>query len=397
MTNGDKLLLPGQLPLDLAPEVVGEAPWRPPGLPVPPYWPVDFFLGKATISIAFVGEAPGEEEVRKGEPFVGGAGRELTELCRDAAIERHACLITNAFRYRPPGNSIDAFCLPRKEILRDDHTYSMPPLRAGKYIRPALLAELPRLKAELARARPRVIVALGNTALWALTGRTGIGRIRGTLVESTLVPGTKVLPTYHPAAVLRDWSLRAVVVADLLKAKAESAFPDIRRPKRTLWLEPTLEDLLRFGHQNILSPGAVVLAHSLSVDIETLPKQRILQCLCICPRRDLGIVIPFLDTAKPEGSFWSLEDEVAVWKWLRLHLTHPAISVGGQNYLYDWQWLTTILGLQTRYDWDTLYQHHSIYMELPKALDFMASLHTQEPAWKLDRPKGLKTAKREDT
>lgn len=401
--NEKQLSLPALLPEDApspASEPVVRNPaldWRPSGFPVSAYWPSDFLLGRSEIEIAFVGEAPGEEEVNKGEPFVGSAGRELTNICRDAGIARSACLITNVFRHRPDGNAIDNFCQSRKEVLAYAPEYHLPPLRAGKYVRPQLTGEIGRLAAELQRAKPKIVVALGNTALWALTGRTGIGRIRGTIVESSIVPGLKVLPTYHPAAVLREWSLRAIVVADLLKAKYEATFPEIRRPKRMLWLEPTLADLWKFSRSYILVPETgEVLAPSLSVDIETLPRQRILECLVVSPTRALGIVVPFYDTTKPDHCYWSAEDEVGVWRWLVYHLCHPEIVVGGQNYLYDFHWIFDAFGISTRYYWDLLYKHHSLYLELPKKLDFIASLHTSEPAWKLDRPKGLKTGKRED-
>jgi DNA polymerase len=345
-------------------------------------------MGKTQAKIMLVGEAPGEEEERQGEPFVGAAGRELAYMLRDAGLERASFVITNVFRHRPEGNMIDNFCVDKKTLGTEP--YPVPFLRPGQYIRRELLGELDRLKREILKARPNLVIALGNTALWALTQRSGIGKIRGTVCQSTLVPGQKVLPTYHPSAILRDWSSRVVVVADFLKAKMEAEFPEIRRPQRILWIRPTLEDLHEFEASHIVN------APVLSIDIETDPKRGILLCVSICPTRSVGIILPFFDSTKPGYSYWASEaEEVAAWQWLQRIASRPGVAILGQNYSYDFQWLFKA-GVCSNFTKDTMIKHNALHPELPKSLDFQGSLYTQEPAWKLDRPRGYKTAKREE-
>ena len=73
---------------------------------------------------------------------------------------------------------------------------------------------------------PNLIICLGNCSLWALAGRTGITKLRGTTLLATHTAADfKLLPTYHPSAILRQWDNRPTVIADLMKAKRESAIP----------------------------------------------------------------------------------------------------------------------------------------------------------------------------
>src|ERR1700676_1453320 len=210
-------------------------------------------------NIAIVGEAWGEAEEKACTPFVGYSGQELTRMLEDAGIHRSECYLTNVFNLHPPGNQVEFFCGTKAEGID-----GYPALVKSKYVRTEFIYELERLGQELADINPNIIVALGNTASWALLGRTAISKYRGTTELSThTATGYKVLPTYHPAAVLRQWELRPTTILDLMKAKRESEFPEIRRPKREIWIEPTLEDLETFYDRHIR------ICKVLSVDIET--------------------------------------------------------------------------------------------------------------------------------
>jgi uracil-DNA glycosylase len=244
--------------------------------------------------IAIVGEAWGEEEERQRTPFVGASGRELTRMLSEAGIHRADCFLTNVFNLRPgPRNDIDTLCCDKA----NDRS-GLPPLRAGKYLRHEYLPELSRLREELGAVKPNITIALGNTAAWALLGNAGISKIRGSIAPGRLVPNQKVLPTYHPAAILRQWELRAVTVFDLMKARRESEFPEIRLPKRTVYIEPNLQDLEWF-YVNYILP-----ARYLSVDIETASDQ--VTCIGFAPRVDLAFVIPFVDLRRG-GNYWQTE------------------------------------------------------------------------------------------
>ena len=163
--------------------------------------------------IAVVGEAWGEQEEKSRAPFVGSAGYALTQMLDEAGILRSDIFLTNVFNLRPPGNKIEAFCGGKETAIA-----GYPALVKGKHVRAEFIPELERLGTELGDINPNIIVALGNTAMWALLGRTAISKFRGTTDLSThTATGYKVLPTYHPAGIFHQYENRPVVVLDLMK------------------------------------------------------------------------------------------------------------------------------------------------------------------------------------
>lgn len=331
--------------------------------------------------IALVGEAWGEQEERARAPFVGAAGYELTRMLDEAGIKRADCFLTNVFNLRPDRNDIETICGPKADAIP-----GMPAIKNGKYIPSRLAGELTRLYDELSGVRPNVTVALGNTATWALLHNTGISKIRGTITESSVLPGRKVLPTYHPAAVLRDWSLRPVTVIDLAKAKRESAFSDIRRPKCWVHTEPSLEDMEAFYAQHLIS------APYISFDIETSGEQ--ITCIGFSPSTEIALVVPFVDNRNLDpgsrGSYWrSHADEVAAWKFVRRVLNLPMPKFG-QNTLFDIHFLWRSYGITiNNYCDDTMLMHHALQPESLKGLGFLGSVYTNHSSWKTMRTKVL--------
>ena len=143
---------------------------------------VVFSAGTRSARVALVGEQPGDQEDRRGEPFVGPAGRVLDEALEAAGIDRAAAYLTNAvkhFRFEQRG---------KRRI------HQKPDVRH-------LVACRPWLEAELEAVAPAVVVALGATAARAVLDRTvKIGELRGRVLDE---PGRPVVVTTHPSAVLR--------------------------------------------------------------------------------------------------------------------------------------------------------------------------------------------------
>lgn len=322
--------------------------------------------------ITIIGEAWGENEAIQKRPFVGAAGYELTRMLNEASIDRGDCFLTNVINRRPPGNRIESFCGPR-----EDGVSGYPALVKGMYLRSEFTPELDRLAGELLRENPNLIIALGNTALWALRGQTGISKLRGTTLLSThTVEGYKVLPTYHPAAVLRQWELRPTTVVDLIKARRESKYPEIRRPEREIWIEPTVSDLELFYDTHIRN------SKELSVDIETSGEH--ITSIAFSPNPRVSLVIPFLG---PKGAvrtyFVNVSDEVKAWEFVRFLLRDPSTRKVFQNGLFDIAFLWRAYGIPTynAVD-DTMLLHHSLQPEALKSLGFLGSIYTDEGAWK---------------
>lgn len=149
-------------------------------------------VGPADARVMLLGEAPGAQEDRAGEPFVGRAGKLLDQLLAAASLRRSDVFITNVVACRPPKNRN-----PRAREVR---------------------AHAPWLDAQLRLVRPEVVVTLGSVALKHFVKAGKITELHG--APQALVRGdlsTILLPTYHPAAALRRRELRPVLEADLAR------------------------------------------------------------------------------------------------------------------------------------------------------------------------------------
>jgi len=136
---------------------------------------VVFGVGHPNADLMFIGEAPGFHEDKQGEPFVGAAGQLLTTLLGEIGLRREDVYICNVLRCRPPGN---------RDPMPDE-----------------IEACTSWLQQTLALVAPRIIVTLGNFATrFVLDRPVGISRVRG---EKFHIDGRIVIPTFHPAAVLR--------------------------------------------------------------------------------------------------------------------------------------------------------------------------------------------------
>lgn len=331
--------------------------------------------------IVICGEAWGKDEEEARRPFVGASGRVLNYMLRQVGIEREDCFLTNVFNLRPqPNNDVANLCGPKSLAIP-----GRPPLAKGKYVLAKYGPELERLEREIQVARPNVVIAFGATAAWALCGTTGIRDIRGAPTLST--SGFKVIPTYHPAAVMRDWTLRPIVLSDLTKARHEASFPELIRPRREIWIEPTLDDLDNF-YRAYIEPSPI-----LSVDIETAGGQ--LTCIGFSPNPGVALVVPFIDPQAKDGNYWpTLEEEVKAWQWIRWILSLPKRIVG-QNFVYDMNYLWRGYGIPVpSSSEDTMLLHHSLQPEMQKGLGFLGSVYTTESSWKIARKST--TLKRED-
>lgn len=346
------------------------------------YKPCIKSVGPVPARIALVGEAPGEDEEKLGIPFVGYSGKLLDELLRTIEIARSECFLTNVLFTRPPNNKLEIFCVKRTE---PGAILEMPSLSKGGYLKDDFRPELARLHSELRSVRPNLIVALGNTASWAIIRQTSISKIRGTVVQSEF---GKVLPTYHPAAVFRQWDLLPILTADLMKAKREMEFPDVRRPERTIIVDPTLneiEDYMVFELNR---------AQAIACDIETRLGQ--ITCIGFAPSSKSALVIPFVDDRKADRSYWQTPElEFHAWRRVQAILQLPAPKIF-QNGLYDLQYLRKMKLKVVNPIHDTMLLHHAMHPELLKGLGFMGSIYTNEPAWKLMRKRGEEVLKRDE-
>ncbi len=147
--------------------------------------------GPIDAPVMLVGEGPGEREDREGRPFVGAAGKLLTELLTSIGLERSQVFITNIVKCRPPQNR---------------------PPRQGE-----VEACNPYLQDQIRLVRPRIICPLGTPAIKAVMGQEyTAGREHGKPFRKE---GRIILPLYHPAAALYDPSLKELMLTDFKTLK----------------------------------------------------------------------------------------------------------------------------------------------------------------------------------
>jgi DNA polymerase len=337
--------------------------------------------GPSDAKVLIVGEAPGAKEVEQGEPFVGPSGYEMTKMLRQAGIERSACYITNVCGYRPPRNQINKWIYPKTRAPADAQ------LVVGKFVHPYIAEGVEALEKLVQLLNPKVIIAFGNTPLWALTGEWGITKWRGSNLETREIFGRTypLLPTYHPAAVLRQWDWRYVAVHDLRQAKRirDNGLPDIREE---FTIRPSFDDVI--FRLNTLLAKADALAETspfnlldIAVDIETRFRQ--ITCVGLAWSPTEAISIPFLEVKTADKNYWkTLEEETEIVWHLRRLLTHRRVRVIGQGFSYDQQYFARRMGFIPNFKpenfHDTMTAHHVMWAGLPKGLDFLSSFYCQE-------------------
>jgi DNA polymerase len=154
-----------------------------------------FGEGNPKAELMFVGEGPGADEDATGRPFVGRAGQLLTKMIEAIDLKREDVYIANVVKSRPPGNRA-----PEADEVK---------------------ACIPFLFRQIEAIRPKLIVALGNPAMQALLDtKIGITKMRGQLQDYPRVSAIKVLPTFHPAYLLRSPDKKREAWEDLKKVRA---------------------------------------------------------------------------------------------------------------------------------------------------------------------------------
>jgi uracil-DNA glycosylase family 4 len=304
-----------------------------------------------------VGEAPGADEALTGKNFVGHAGRILDSLLRQTNIIREDCLVTNVARDQPPGNNIGFFF--------EDKACTKPKPLMSKYVE--------MLKEDILKFRPNIVIGLGRTALWALTGQHSISSFRGYVTESTLVQNQKVLCTYHPIKVDIEWKLHFPTIMDLRKAYANSLTPDIPRDQRSLEASVSRREFieyLKFLYHDHKDPVAF--------DLETKSPGSHVDIIGLADSPNHAVSLDLFSGREPR---FSEEDELEIWYWFAKVLAEcETITHNGP---YDITVLLYNLGILTRRLFaDTLVAGHVCWPEAPRSLGFITSICLNVPPWK---------------
>ena len=308
--------------------------------------------GKPESKIWLIGEAPGANEEKQGRPFVGGAGQLLDGVLREAGIERSNCYIDNVMQIRPSGNDFGKYYL--------DKSRRQP---SG-----VLIEGQQRIKKDVLEHRPNVVVCLGNEPLYAITGLKGIMNWRGSILDFN---GIKVIPSIHPAMIMRQYEWRPISVMDFKRVKTESEFPEHRVDyKDNFIINPTFDvvlDTIREMHSR----------KYLTFDIETDMSKQDIMCIGFAWSKQDAICIPMFFK---DSNWWTSEEHFFIIRALKELFANPGVNFIAQNAQFDLTYIKDKWHIEVANLWlDTMIGFHCVYPELRKSLAFLTSIYTKRP------------------
>lgn len=333
--------------------------------------------------LAFIDEAPGDDELSAGFPIAGPKGKLFRRICGQAGVDPEDCLITYLFDRELPGKAFKDACTKESPWPYEGAPY----LKGAGYLPLDYLAQIQRLGSEIQAAQPQVIVPLGVTALWAVATTQKFTETRGTAFRTNTPWGAYlIVPTFRPGALFAQYKMRGTMVADIKKALSVAQSGTLQSHPRELWLNPTLTDLEAYFPR-------LVASSLLSVDIETERGQ--ITKIGFASSMSSAIVVPFVTPGEPSHSYWAtIDEEEAAWNWCARvgALPNPKLF---QNGGYDNTYLIEH-GIYLR-NWchDLRLLHHALYPELPKSLVYMMSVYGFERPWKLWSGRAQKEEKRD--
>lgn len=329
----------------------------------------------APYKVAVIGEAPGAEEDQNGVPFCGASGRFLSALLIASKMARDTCFIGNICNHRPPDNDFNA-------LFTDSKTFSRHSL---------LQSSLERLEADLTLFNPNVCILLGRIPLYFATGEwRSIGDWRGSVFLGTQGPfaGRKCIATYHPAGVLRMYDWAPLLRFDLARARTQGLSSDYYSLRRNLRTGLSFDEIISAlesvtrAYDSAERDGKGYPDLWVSFDLEGYWNRVTRFSFALSPTE--GFIVPI--TRGEYDSFWTAEQESAIWCAVARVLGDARIPKTLQNSLYD----RFVLAYQHRIlisnvAADTMLAHWELYAELKKELGLQASIYTSEPHWKENR------------
>jgi len=338
--------------------------------------------GRKDALIAGVGQAPGKEELRQGRPFapsqrVKNAAIVLEEILRLVGLCRSDIYLTNVLKEHPS--------VGPELVDSDIKNWINYNYRTRRISTSGAFDEyVSQLKEELRGISANVIVTFGNEAMYALTGKWGITKWRGSILEWE---GRKVIPTIHPAATIHKareeggggkYMYFHMIHADFRRIKYQSTFPDIILPQRKFIIAPSFLEFKTFI-EGLLTPPKI---KKLAVDIEVVNEE--MSNISFAPTPDFAFGVPFVERGM---QYWNPEDEYEVMKLIAQIMEDSEIIKCGHFINFDTSFMFSRYGIRSVNLCDTAVRISVVFPDFPKGLGFSTSLYTEEPYYKDDGKK----------
>jgi uracil-DNA glycosylase family 4 len=304
--------------------------------------------GSLNPKIVIIGEAPADEEVKQGIPFVGPSGKVLRREIKNAKLNEAEIRFENLCEHKAPNNKIEQVPKEELQLWKDD------------------------LKERIKRLNPAAVVTCGNVPTNCFLPNTKISEQHCYLSE--LRPGGPVLiPSYHPSYVIRgNWKDAFWIRLALSKAKTIANREALADHKHDITIAPSYDDIIDW-----LSGEDVNTCQFLACDIEKTQTNEI-SCISFACAPDKAISIPFIIDGQ---SYWNLEQEKKIWKLIDIVLSHNSPKVF-HNFIFD-VLVLSYFGVEVNGEiHDTMTLAHLLHPELKKGLADIGRLHTWGPEWK---------------
>ena len=329
--------------------------------------------GNKLATLAVCGEQPGVQEVRgrPPRPFIGPAGQGLDECLIMTKIPRHDLYLTNVIK------DLDKPLASYININSNRQSWSISE-EGWQYIH--------ELRDELKALNLNCVVATGNIPLIALTSRVGITKWRGSVLESTLVKGLKVVPTFHPATFIPpkfNFLNKPQIVEDLLKAKHESEYKEIRRRARNIRIRPKFREVQNDLHY-IYEAG--LRGQTIDIDIEVINGE--VDCIALGWTNTEAICIPFRDQ---QGDYFTIEQELEIMLLIAKIIREDRIAKRGASFIFDTQFLFHKYGIVPRGELHcTQIAQKIAFPDFRAGLDSVCRMWTDIPYYKEDGKQWMK-------
>ena len=319
--------------------------------------------GPDSARIALVGEFPRTQELHTGLPFSGSGSADLQRMLLDAGASLSECFCTYVTLSKVPGLTAEGI-VPGEALKRTDASA----VWCGRIVTQQFRDGLERLRTELLAAKPNVVCALGDVALFALTGQWSVTQWRSSIMESTLIPGLKVIPTFNPTRLRAQPEMLPIMSHDLKRVVRQSSSPAIVRTEERFLVQPPFEKATAALEALIAMP-----AQPIAADIETRAGH--IACIAFAWSASDAVCIPLMCRHSPTG-YWSLAEEVQLVRLVLAVMRKHTIV--GQNWNYDAQYIHRYWHFICPQSEDTMIAHHSCFSGMPKNLAFLSSLYLED-------------------
>ncbi len=310
--------------------------------------------GNPNSQLIIITDFPDNED----DPLSGPPGFIFDSICKQAGFHRNEIWLTSLIKHPIPGGEFNVIGSELEEAIEN-------------------------LRKEVREIGACTLLPLGEEVFHAVTGLNKVDKYRGSILRSKW-PGVKVVPSLHPAGLIYQHGSRpglsyfwkSVMALDFKRAREESYDEEYSIPDRNLMVCSSSKMLYNF-----------LLRHEdkehWAIDIET--RKCIPVCIALAPSRHESMSIPLLAPNSWYDNAGTVNDHEMneIWRLLIGFFQRPNLKIIGQNFKFDHEKLLNPCGFPVPDPYaDTMLQMHTINPELPKSLDFIASIYTREPYYK---------------